>query len=138
MDTNIVSAELVKSLTAEIAHIVAGPYQIGLYTNDLDNTVRTHVIGDITPCAGAGYSGLQDLDDWGSITFVSPIATCSHSGVVWTFDGSATRTIRGFYVVDALGALAWWLKIAGSGTVVGTFAGQTFTAFPIRTRGSNP
>lgn len=138
MDTNIVKDELLKSLTAEIAHITAGPYQIGLFTNNLDETIRDHDIGDITPCAGAGYSGLQNLDSWGAITWVSPVAKCEHDPVIWTFDGTSTRTIRGFYVVDALGALAWWLKIAGSGTVVGTFAGQTFTAFPIRTRGSNP
>jgi hypothetical protein len=138
VDSNIVKDELQKSLAADLALYTAGPYQCGLFTNDLDDTDRDHSIGDITPCAGAGYDGLRDLDDWGALAWVSPAWESDHAPVVWTFDGSATRTIRGVYVVDDLGALAAWRKFAGAGITVGFFAGQTFTAFITRTRASSP
>lgn len=138
MDSNIVKDELFKSLTNYIADITDGPYQIGLFTNNLDDTVRDHVIGDITPCAGAGYSGLQDLDDWGALAWDGTDWKSDHADVVWVFDGSSTRTIRGAYVVDETGALAGWRKYAGAGITVGYFAGQTFTAKPTLKRGSLP
>lgn len=138
MDSNIVKDELEKTLAADIALMTAGPYQIGLFTNDLDDTDREHTIADITPVAGAGYSGLQDLDDWGALVWDGTSWSSQHADVVWTFDGSATRTIRGAYVVDELGALAAWRKFAGAGITVGFFAGQTFTAFLTRTRASTP
>lgn len=136
MDSNIVKDEIQKTLQDEIDRITAGPYQAGLFVNDLDEDEDDHVIGDITPASTGGYEGLKDLDDWGALAWSSPYWSSVHADVVWTFDGSATVTIRGVYVIDEDGNLAWWRKFAGAGITVGFFAGQTLTAFITRKRKS--
>lgn len=136
MDNVIVEPEIVRTLQEAVDHYGSVPFQIGLFTNNV--TVGTGlVIGDITPASGGGYSGLQDLDSWGSVVWDTDHAIGQHDPVVWTFDGSSTQTIRGWYVVDGSGALRWVAKRTDSGQVVGSFPGQTYTAFPFRKR-KNP
>jgi hypothetical protein len=136
MDSNIVKGEIQTSLDFDTGRWNADPCKVGLFTNNLDDTLLDHVIGDITPCAGAGYSGLQNLDSWPAALWTSPEWISTHPDITWTFDGSATRTIRGCYVVDSVGVLAAWRKFAGAGITVGFFAGQTFVLSPKRKRES--
>lgn len=138
MDSNVVKDALLESLDNELADIAAVPWQAGLFVNDLDDDERDHTISDITPASTGGYEGLKDLDDWGAAVWDDPYAVAEHADVVWTFDGSATVTVRGVYVVDGSGDLRWWRKFPGVGITVGFFAGQTFTAFPVRRRSSLP
>lgn len=138
MDSNIVQDELEKTLTDEVARWAAAPYQAGLFTNDLDDTDREHTIADITPCAGAGYTGLQDVSGPSAPAWDGTWWSSTFDDILWTFDGSATRTIRGVYVVDETGELVAWRKFAGAGITVGFFAGQTFISTITRKRSSSP
>lgn len=132
MAGKVVDREQLRQLAADVAFYASEPFQVGLFTNDLDDEDDELEIGDVTPATFGGYSGLQDLDDWGSVLWDTDHAVCEHAPVVWTANGASTNTIRGFYVVDGDGELAWVFKAAGGGQVVGTFNGQTFTIFPER------
>ena len=138
LGSNLVKEELRLRLIAEVTLWNSAPFQYGLFTNDLDDTVRDHVIGDITPCSGAGYSGLQNFGVAGSPTWDGTWWSAVFPTFTWTFDGSATRTIRGTYVVDDSGVLRAWKKYAGAGITVGFFAGQTFSSTVTRSKSSYP
>lgn len=138
MDSNIVKGDLQTRLQAEVDLWHSDPHKYGLFVNDLDATVRDHVIGDITPCSTGGYTGLQSFGVPGSLAWDGTWWSCAFPTFTWTFDGSATVTIRGTYVVTNGGVLVGWKKYAGAGITVGFFAGQTFQSTVTRKRRSDP
>lgn len=134
MALRVVSAELIKTLTAQISLFNSGPYKCGLFQGAFSPSY-TNVIGDITPATFGGYAGLKNLTSWGAITFVSPRAVCNHGSLVWTADGSSANSIGGYYVVDSAGALAW-VEPRVDGVITVGALGQTYTVIPQYTRRS--
>ena len=131
-----VKDELLKTVSAHGVQLNADVYQIGLYTNELVPDSDT-TIEDVTPANFGGYDGLRDLDSWETAaTWDPPRAVITHPVITWTADGtSPSNVIRGFYVVDQSGNLAWVVPNPEGGSTIG-LTGQTYTVDPFFARKS--
>lgn len=71
-------------------------------------------VGDYTEATFGGYAAIT-LDTWGSVSYATGVARILEILRTWTYSGTPTNNIYGYYVTNSTGSQLRWAQLAAGG-----------------------
>lgn len=119
-------------LTAQLEAIRTGylgsSSKLKLFTNNHTPAVAD-TIASYTEATFGGYAEIA-LDAWAAATYAAGVATILETLRIWTYSGTPTNVIYGYYVTNSGGTQLRWAELAAGGPYTINTVGQILAVQP--------